>query len=154
MVSPEAQVMAGPTVTSLLNGFISLVDLGLTECYSGFGDFTIKRCKKLESSVDTSNGKYTRGNLQFLPSSTSDASIVVDELSLLLTAGRLNSASRDLMINAFESASSDTAGVDMVQKLITTTPEFHSTNVVDSNLKERPELQASTPAGDDYKAVS
>ncbi len=154
LTSPEAQVMSGPKVISLLNGLISLVDLGLTECYSGFGERTVWQCAGLESYFDTSNGQYTRGKLKYLPSNPSDASSVVDELSLLLTAGRLNNASRDFIINAFERASSASAGLEMVQKLITSIPEFHSTNIVDSNSNKRPEMETPEPSGERYKAVS
>ena len=98
--------------------------------------------------------KYTRGKLQYTPSNPSDGSSVVDELSLLLTGGRLNNASRNLLTNAFKSSSSDSSGLKLVQKLITTTPEFHSTNTANSNLEGRPELKASESSGEKYKAVS
>lgn len=131
-----------------------MVNLGLTECYSGFGERTTWACQGLESYFDTSNDQYSRGSLQFSPSNPSDASSVVDELVMLLTAGRLNDASRDLIINAYQSASSTSVGLDTVQKLIASTPEFHSTNVVDVTSNERPEMEAPVPTGNRYKAVS
>ena len=146
--------MSGPKVISILNGFISLVDLGLTECYSGFGEITTLSCRLLESFYDTSNDQYSRGSLQFSPSIPSDASSVVDELAMLLTAGRLNDASRDLIINAYQSASSTSVGLNTVQKLLVSTPEFHSTNVIDLTSSERPDMETPVPTGNRYKAVS
>lgn len=148
--SPEGQVMSGPRIISFLNGVISLVDLGLTSCYSGFGSDTSLRCR--ETDFDPNNDQYTRGKLAYTPS-TNDASNVVDELSLLLTGGRLNSVSRTLIINAYNSASSNAAGLKLSQKLIALTPEFHSTNIVYGNSQERPEMEIPTLSGDRYKAV-
>jgi len=35
LTSPEAQVMNGPTLTALINGQFSLVEMGLNRCYGG-----------------------------------------------------------------------------------------------------------------------
>jgi len=37
LTSPEAQTMSGPKLISFLNGIFSLVDLGLNDCFGGFG---------------------------------------------------------------------------------------------------------------------
>merc|ERR1719188_1010733 len=36
LVSPEAQLLTGPYVLSLLNGFFSLIKWGMNGCYDGF----------------------------------------------------------------------------------------------------------------------
>lgn len=155
LASPEAQIMSGPNVIGLLNGLISLVNLGLTECYSGFGERTVSRCGQLQSTLDTSNMKYTRGELIYSPTATSNsAESVVDELSLLLTAGRLSSVSRNLIINAYNNAPTTSSGLQIAQNLFATTPEFHSTNVVDTHSSNRPELEVPEPSNKRYKAVS
>ena len=147
-------MLSGPKIIGLLNGIISMVSLGLTECYSGFGDRTVWWCPGFESHFDLSNGQYTRGQLTFSPTSSSSAASVVDELSLLLTGGRLSTSSRDLIINAYNSASSKAAGLEIAQKLIIATPEFHSTNVIESKSEDRPEMETPESSGDRYKAVS
>jgi hypothetical protein len=152
ITSPEAQIMSGPKIIGILNGFISLVDLGLTDCYSGFGSLTTWWCGGFEDYHDISNDQFTRGSLKYLPSSNNAAS-VVDELTLLLTGGRLNSASRTLIINAYNSAVNNAVGLKVAQKLITATPEFHSTNLVDANSEDRPEMETPEASGDRYKAV-
>ena len=152
--SPEAQVMSGPKVIGILNGIISLVNLGLTECYSGFGGITAWRCDQLEYLLDTNNMQYTRGKLLYVPTTTSDAGSIMDELSLLLTAGRLNSSSRDLIIDVYNSAPSKEEALKHAQNLIIATPEFHSTNLIYSNMEERPEIEVPEPSNDRYKAVS
>ena len=146
--------MSTPNIIGLLNGLISMVSLGLTECYSGFGDRTANRCEHFESIYDLSNGQYTRGKLSFTPSDSSSGASVVDELAMLLTGGRLNSSTRDVIINAYDNASSAAAGLEMAQKLITATPEFQSTNIVDSKTESRPEIETPVSSGGRYKAVS
>ena len=146
--------MTGPNIIGLLNGLISMVSLGLTECYAGFGDRTTHRCENFESIYDLRNGEYTRGKLSFTPSNSSSGATVVDELAMLLTAGRLNSSSRDVIINAYDSASSAALGLKMAQKLIAATPEFHSTDIFDSKIESRPEIETPESSGGRYKAVS
>lgn len=146
--------MSGPKVIGMLNGILSLVNLGLTECYSGFGDHTTWSCSGLGSYLDTSNMQYTRGKLTYLPTTSSDVGSVVDELSLLLTAGRLNSLSRDLIIEAYINAPNEEDALKVAQNLITATPEFHSTNLIRSLTEERPEIEVPEPSNNRYKAVS
>ncbi len=43
LTSPEAQITNSPTIIGLLNGLMSMIDLGLGDCYGGFGLRTV--CK-------------------------------------------------------------------------------------------------------------
>ena len=149
--SPEAQVLTGPKLINLVNGMISLIDLGLNQCFSGFGEATVWWCEGLESYY--SNDDYDFGKLEYSPTNTNVVNIV-DELSLLLTAGRLGSASKDIIVEAFRGESTTSDGVRLAQKLIATTPEFHSTSVFDKSSTDRPEVEASTASNRLYKAVS
>ena len=131
-----------------------MVDLGLTECYSGFGVRTVWWCKGFEGSYDLSTDKYTRGKLTYSSLTPNDAANVVDELTLLLTGGRLNSASRNLIISAYNNAGDTATGLKAAQKLILATPEFHSTNIVDATAEDRPKMETPEASDDRYKAVS
>mmetsp|Transcript_1494 Transcript_1494/g.3130 ORF Transcript_1494/g.3130 Transcript_1494/m.3130 type:complete len:1117 (-) Transcript_1494:133-3483(-) len=96
LVSPEAQVMTGPKIINFLNGIISLVELGLTSCYGGLGAGTVGTCKgNLQD--------FSRGRLHYTPSSTITSEIV-DELALLLTAGRLNAHTRSLIAKIYDAS--------------------------------------------------
>lgn len=148
LVSPEAQVLSGPKIINLMNGLISLVDLGFNECYGGFAQPIYGRC----ASVGPNFNGYNMGRLTFLPSNPNDASQVVDELSLLLTGGRLSQDSRSIIANAYSSLN-HIDGLRLAQKLILTTPEFHSNNVVDTKADVRPDAQFPQPSSDRYKAV-
>lgn len=89
-----------------------------------------------------------------MPSSTY-ANTVVNELSLLLTGGRLNTSSKSAIINAFNNESNSADGLKLAQKLIAATPEFHTSSAVfDATSTNRPEVSAPSPSNTRYKAVS
>ena len=156
LVSPEAMVINAPTVVGFLNGAFSLIDMGLTDCFGGFGGHIGAACNWLFYNWYTYNQeKQAMASLRFQPSST-DAVTVVDELALLLTAGRLNTASRTIIQDAYSQELGDTdadSALRLAQKLIITTPEFHSTNVVKPKGKLRPEPEVPQPSTKQYKAV-
>ena len=52
LVGPEAQVHTTPTFVGFLNGIISMVDLGLTQCYGGFGELTMLWCGWYQDQVN------------------------------------------------------------------------------------------------------
>lgn len=155
LVSPEAQLLSGPNVINLMNGIISLTDLGLTECFGGFAQRYLWRCGGLapDSYYDTDDDTYTMGKLTFSPSNPNNAADVVDELSLLLTAGRLNEASRSVIANAYANAGDYSDGLRLAQKLMFSTPEFQSTNVFDAGSELRPDVEFPPPSSKRYKAV-
>ena len=138
---------------SFLNGIISLVDLGLTECYGGFGETGASECSLLEDYYDNSGDDYSHGKLKYQPSNPNNAGSVVDELSLLLTAGRLNSESRSLIVDAFEGEANNAAGIRVAQKLMASIPEFHSTTLFENLSQSRPETETPEVSSKRYKAV-
>ena len=150
ITSPEAQVLTGPKLISLLNGFISLVDLGLNDCFSGFGEKTRWWCEGLEWYYTDGNDHY--GTLQYWPSNTGAVNMV-NELALLLTGGRLNSASRSIISDAVRGEGSVSDGLRLAQKLMATTPEFHTSTVFQALSVDRPEVTSPTSSGRRYKAV-
>lgn len=151
LTSPEAQVLNTPKIIGFLNGIISLVDLGLTGCFGGFGDNSVWECDAYnEEWFDKDD--YSRGFLQYSPTSGNTEDII-DELALLLTAGKLNQDSRAAIKNAYDNENTSQEGLQLAQKLITTSPEFHSLGVFDMASTSRPEMEAPQPSTEPYKAI-
>lgn len=145
-------MLTGPKLVSFLNGMISMVDHGLTACFSGFGEETLWWCEGLEYYYNADEKNH--GKLQFAPSNPNNAVSVVDELSLLLTGGRLNSSSKNIISNAFQNAGTSADGLRLAQKLISTAPEFHTSSVFDAAFVNRPEIKPPVTSDKRYKAVS
>ena len=139
IASPEAQVLTGPKVVRLLNGFISFVDWGLNDCFSGFGQW-ITDCGD------------NWGSLTYMPTESNSVDMV-DELALLLTGGRLSSSSREILSSAADSEDSFSDGLRLAQKLILVTPEFQSNSIFYSTSADRPEAENPSSSGRRYKAV-
>ena len=98
---------------------------------------------------------YSRGTLTFTPKA-STASAVVDELSMLLTAGRLTASSRTVLEATYDEvlqSGVEENALKTIQKLIVTTPEFHSTGVFKSINEARPEPPQPDPPSNPYKAI-
>ena len=94
------------------------------------------------------------GELTYSPSSPNDPSNVVEELSLLLTGGRLNQNSRTVIANAYSSAANHDEGLRLAQKLMFSTPEYHSTNLFDMKTIElRPDPQFPPPSSKRHKSI-
>ena len=149
--SPEAQVMNGPTNVGLLNGLFSLIDVGLSDCFGGFGGRTLNNCNTLYGNPEP----YTNGVIKFQPTSTTSEGIV-DELALLLTRGKLNQSAKTVIKNAYDAESSANGADSALRyatKLILTTPEFHGTNAMSEKGEDRPDPPNPVPSSNPYKAI-
>ena len=149
LTSPEAEILTGPNVVGFLNGMISLIDLGWTDCFGGFGDKTTKNCGDYNVDWDETD---SRGRLTYSPSQ-SDADGVVDELALLLTGGRLNSDARKIIKDAYNGEGNTAKGLNVAQKLMVTTAEFHTSSLFETNTSLRPDLERKPPSNRQYKAL-
>ena len=139
---------------AFLNGMVQLVQDGLSSCRSGFGfarkgQHPDKRsCSSLASRRATADG-----NLTFAPES-SVPSEVVDELGLLLTAGRLSDRSKALMVQAY---TAEEAGggepLQLLESLLLAAPEFHATNHLAPTAEARQEAAAVASQDRPYKAI-
>jgi len=154
LVAPESQLLDMPKNIDLINGLHSLIKYGFAECYQqdgedyGFGKWNI-------GSGSCSDGSYNRatGTLAFQPSSESAAD-VVDELALLLTSGRLNAESRKIITEAYDEAPDTTAGLRIAMQLVTTTPEYHTTNAISFSGEAVPTpTPPQTDGSSSYKAI-
>jgi hypothetical protein len=128
----------------------------LTDCFGGFGGRVMWNCNYLYYIWYTYNQeKQAMASLRYQPSST-NAVIVVEELALLLTAGRLNTASRTIIQATYsEEMSADVdSALQLAQKLVISAPESHSTNAVKPKLGQlRPEPEVTQPFIKPYKPV-
>ncbi|KAL7569362.1 hypothetical protein ACA910_010449 [Epithemia clementina (nom. ined.)] len=159
MVSPEASVINSPEIFSTVNGFESLVKYGLMDCFGGFGRSKLfMDGSSVPSCSDLVSGGYhgSTGHLTVQPHASMSASAIIDQLSLLLTSGRLSSSSRGIVTAAYqdELASTDhERAIIRAQQLILTTPEFHTTGRVKPTGASRAEPSIPNPTGKPYKAV-
>ena len=110
LVSPESLILTMPNAVGMLNGMFSLVKYGLSNCYDGFGtDPAIGRTCLNGNGSFGFYGRYARsfGRLTYVPNGATIEDWV-DDLALVLTAGRLSNASRA------EIVSSCSRGVNLV----------------------------------------
>ena len=108
LVSPESQLATAPFMIGFLNGAVSLIDYGLTDCQDGFGDSNWPRAREIRGIVGTCDKnrrdlwpQLSDGTLAFTPASPSHPDRVVDELALLLTAGKLGTQTRSVLVEAY-----------------------------------------------------
>ena len=149
LVSPEAQLATTPMTISFLNGMVALVRDGLSSCRSGFGfNGAPRTCGSLENRRATADG-----NLTFAPES-SVPSEVVDELGLLLTAGRLSNHTKAHMVQAYTAEEADGGEpLTLLNSLLMAAPEFHATNHLTPTDEARQEAAKVTSMGRPYKAI-
>ena len=96
LVAPEAQINTSPNIVSFLNGMNSLVEIGLSTCLSGFGDSVSRPARTCNTRTSTPNIRSTSdGTLTYTDSHGVDW--LVHELNTLLTSGRLNEATQEMM---------------------------------------------------------
>ena len=82
---------------------------------------------------------------------TTNSSLVVDELSLLLTAGRLNANNKQLIAGAYEAEGGGAAGLVAAQELLTLSAEFTSVTANEPTAT-RPERSEGAATGKPYQA--
>ena len=128
LVSPEAELLSMSSVVGFNNGINSLVNYGLANADGGFAPLLSKLPQV---------GDYYSASAGYLsyPYQTVDGTSVtekIDELSTLLTAGRLSSENKQVLVNA-HAHFTENHGVEyadrVLVKLIAQTPEFHTSNI-------------------------
>jgi len=93
------------------------------------------------------------GELKYFDSTSKTGESLVNELAILLTAGRLNNNARSVIVNASNAAGNNANGRKIAAKLMAATPEFHSTNVADAKTSQRPNYDVPSASNKAYKAV-
>ncbi len=150
LVSPVSQLATAPNLLGFLNGATSLIDLGLTSCDSGFG--------VSQNTYGRSCGKigpeHIDGSLTYVPPASNNTAIgIVDDLNLLLTAGRLNKKARDTLVNEYNAIANKTTAVNQVVKLIVASPEYQTNtlNVLTTTQRQAPPVVPG--GGRRFKAI-
>ena len=132
LASPEAELATAPWVVGWLNGMYSLIDYGLTHHAvgkgGGFGTgWGWGSVQKGPLAREQSNGW-----LKFIASSPKDSAATLEELSLLLTDGRLNAKHASYIKKAYElvlDKDGEEAALRRALKLFMLSADFHTTNV-------------------------
>lgn len=154
LVSPESMIMDMPKTIGLLNGMFSLIKYGLSRCNGGFGN-NWGNCNEGNFDGATAQLSFSRPFDEAAATTADHAESVVNELSTLLTSGRLSLSSRAVIKNAYIEKLADGAdsALRLAQQLIITTPEFHTTNTVKltGEVRSPPALPQSSGAA--YKAI-
>jgi uncharacterized protein (DUF1501 family) len=153
LAAPEAQVITGPRTIDFLNGVFSLIKFGLTPCLEGFGRYQWWDENVCWTYTLGGNNKGVLGKLNYSPATSSSASTYVDELAMLLTAGRLGTSSRRLITTVVAAEPNRKMAVMKAQQLIALAPEFHSTNIARMSGATRPKPESPPPSTKPYKAV-
>lgn len=138
VAAPEAEVMWAGRVVNLLNGFFGIIEQeNLADCDKrGFG----------LSGACSGFGSLTQ------PSNIADRMQYLDELSILLTGGRLSQGKKTEILDAVN-GQTDTRAYELALELILTTPEYHSYSNIDPFASEPPEPAPKGEPGSDYKVV-
>eukprot|EP00536_Pseudo-nitzschia_multiseries_P015007 jgi/Psemu1/246522/estExt_Genewise1.C_8030013 len=160
MVSPESQVLNGPTAVNTMNLFLSHLKYGVSNCYGGMG-CSGRVATGWKNNCAIGNNELNPGNNKYLPITygldEASASEVIDDLATLLTSGRLSSESRDIMKKAFnntlESGKDVFEAMINMQQLMVLSPEFHTTGLVQNTMKERPPAPKPNATDSPYKAI-
>ena len=152
LVAPEAQILTGMKVTELLEGLMKVVKNGLDPCDGGFQWYSPIRngCSRTDGEVDKNYGYLHYSN------ASDNIDEAIDELSMLLTAGRLSETNKKLVKIAtqdhFRYGDKDKAMRAMIE-LILASAEFQTNSVPrNSHVKREPEPD-ELPTTNDYKAV-
>ena len=117
---------------------------------NGFWD-SKKKCRNpLEG-----NFKGSVGRLSYTPTNTSTIDAVIDELSTLLTSGRMSKENRAIIKKQVAKSRSRNSALRSAQRLLLLSPEFHALGISRKTLVEREVLSFAkkTKTPGDYKAV-
>eukprot|EP00965_Chrysotila_dentata_P104379 3446729-Pleurochrysis_carterae.AAC.1 len=129
----------------------SLTRYGLTSCRGGFGT----RAGWSDCSGVGGLTHRIDGTITWRPRAW-DADSVVDELNLLLAAGRVNPVSRAIMLDKFrqvQEVDSLWEAVQVAQELMIATAEFHATNNHRLTTNLRPTKVETESTNHGYKAI-
>ena len=142
LVSPESQVLNGPTSVNGMNLFLSFIKYGASNCYSGLGTSGLVFNGHKNSCVIGDN-RYNLGNTKYLPATyglnETSADDVVNDLATIMTSGRLGSREiyKDAFAKTLQSGKGPFEAMINVQQLISLSPEFHATNFIKKSGNDR-----------------
>ncbi|KAL3937927.1 MAG: hypothetical protein SGBAC_007063 [Bacillariaceae sp.] len=146
LVSPESQVLSMISILGMSNGLSALIKNGMTSCSYGFG-----------RGVRSYSCDYPDGRLAYMPSAAANtAEKTIDELSLLLTSGRLGDENKIIVLDQYNRVlASDTAdkALQVAQQLIVNSPEFQTSSIVRKSGSPRASHGSVGSTSEPYKVV-
>ena len=157
VVAPESMVLNGGNVINMLEAMYNTIKFGVTdtkcvspsfEAYRGGGPFS---CASEEGDTSLSPARST-----YWPSQTNDVDEILDEISLLLTSGRLGVSNREIirpLVQAELSTGDIAKSIRVAQELIIGSPEFHATNIARKQGTARELTGYETAPAAPYKAI-
>lgn len=110
LVSPEATTLNMPKSLGLIRGMYSMVNYGLSDCHYGFGPYL--------GGGSCNDAGRSQGRLEFSMDSGTSSETVIDELALLLTAGRLSSTNRGIIQGVYSNAANEADGLKVAQQVV------------------------------------
>jgi hypothetical protein len=151
LVSPEAELLNMKYAIATQNGYYALIQNGLNQCWGGLGAYVSKGI--IQSCGD---GFEATGYLSFSPQDETSSN-VISQLSTLLTADRLDYASKSLIESVYAASFASGgkgAALKAAEVLMASTPAFHANNMVEPLNKERtPNSPSQKDESQPYKAV-
>jgi len=168
MVSPEAMITDMPMQVNLFNAFYSLIDYGVSSnCASGLGHHWTHCHKGVYDNapaylayeppastavVESKDGRQLQESLLVY-----DIDDILDELSTILTSGRLANDTKAIIKDAYLAKRDESGHEDafrLAQKLVASTPEFQTTSIVRKTGEVRDEAAAPESSGAPYQALA
>jgi cullin-associated NEDD8-dissociated protein 1 len=134
-VAPEFEIFTPPLALNWLNGMLSLVEYGLSQCDEGIGYHT-RSCLVPE------------GSITWTP--TGNSSEMLEELSLLLTGGRLVAA--EAIADSLEGLA-DEARLKAALQAVLMSAEFHTLGDASASGLRADSEPETAPEPDSYKAM-
>jgi cullin-associated NEDD8-dissociated protein 1 len=158
LVGPQLQLATTPNLIGFLNGLTSLIDNGLTSCENGLGVPQTygpgRRC------VTTGPHPTADGSLTYTAPINGTVNDLVDELNLVLTAGRLHRSTRETLVREYLSVlgtnvtvNTTAAALRHALKVLVTSAEFQTTSFNSISNKPRPEPAPVAASGRAFKAI-
>jgi hypothetical protein len=152
IVAPEAQVLTGRRVTTMIDSMLTMSKFGLTSCHNGIGN----SLDNGDCPVRDGDFSKSDGWLRYAPPEGASADELVSNLSLWMTAGRLSETSHQFVKEAIESmynGEDKAKAVRVAQQLVASTAEFSSTNIVRKTNDSRSIRGYTQEPRHEYKAV-
>ena len=131
-----------------------MVKYGNSYCHGGFGS-NWARCNEGDFSYANAYLSFARPFNEGTTTADAHADAVVNELSTLLTSGRLSNENKQVIkaANVEKLVHGADAALRLAQQLVLTTPEFHTTNTLKFSGGLRGEPEPPQASGAPYKAI-
>lgn len=133
LVAPEAMVLQGDNILTLLDAFYSTVKFGIVDCHSMSSFESWRNNLPLTCPSNEGDYSFSPATISYSRSSPISADEIIDDLDVLFTSGRLtNSINRmhiKLLVESILATGDVSKAVRAAQELILSTPEYHITNI-------------------------